>query len=201
MKERPIIFNAEMIRALLDGRKTMTRRPVMPQPFSDNPAGAEYIGLNVHNEHIWYPAGPISEADELAYEKDDGLRKCPFGVKGDRLWVQEKHFVLSVGNMDGTGREIIYSATHPEFPYGWEPAVSMPRWASRITLEVTGVRVERLQDITHKDALKEGVEYNVSMRDGAPIPRFRKLWDSIYANRGLCWDANPWVWVGEFERV
>lgn len=197
MKERPILFNSEMVRAILDGRKTMTRRAVKPQPEQDTDC-PYHIGTGI--ERV--------------------ARTCPYGKPGDRLWVRETWRGKDWGY--SRPKEIIYRAsndfygnhrettTHPDVK--WTPSIYMPRWASRITLEITNVRVERLQKINNADALAEGTpgawvensEYPGGYEENenkVHVFFFRQLWDSINAKRGYSWDANPWVWVIEFERV
>lgn len=125
---------------------------------------------------------------------------------GDRLWVRETHYVWSAGNRDGTGRRISYRATEPDAPTGWTVSIHMPRWASRLTLTVTGVKVERLNGISAADTIAEGVECEtcVAMRQSAcngrgcfaSIQAFRDLWNSI--NGPTAWEANPWVVAATF---
>lgn len=127
---------------------------------------------------------------------------CPYGQPGDRLWVRE------TWQLNGNQREdVVYRATanlHSEIP--WKPSIFMPRWASRLTLEITRVRVERVQDISEKDAKAEGTTLNPDYvkqklygdQDGGWTFEYRKLWDSINAKRGFGWFKNPWVWVIEF---
>ena len=188
MKERPILFSGPMVRAILEGRKTQTRRVIKPQPTSDH--GLVFEGIAPGK------FGAVS----------DGEITCPYGTIGDRLWVKETHHVRDAGYVDGTGRDIVYKADDEDFPYGWTPSIHMPRWASRINLEITGIRVERLQDISEEDAKAEGVgvhggwnadetEYGVNARGP-----FSRLWDSINAKRHP-WASNPWVWVIEFRRA
>ncbi|WP_438335272.1 hypothetical protein ACSYAE_09085 [Edwardsiella tarda] len=197
MKERPIIFNDEMVRAILSGTKTMTRRPVKPQPADD-------IRLYQlpNPEHIGY----VSSIKHKFGSRTTHL--CPYGQPGDRLWVRETfgdcgvRFVYRADTDDGTACQV----------KRWTPSIHMPRWASRITLEITGVRVERLQDITEDDARAEGIspagellpEYPdayLTPRGGLSTVRvaFRRLWKSIYGDTG--WNSNPWVWVIAFRRV
>jgi hypothetical protein len=167
--EKPILFSAPMVRAILEGRKTMTRRVVKPQPESDQDDG--HAGL---------------------------IQDCPYGQPGDRLWVRETF------STDGCAcyepcfcPSVWYKADDlsedKELQPKWCPSIFMPRWASRIILEVTGVRVERLQEITNAGALAEGIEPS-----GVPrtyVGDFAALWDSLNAKRGYGWDTNPWVWV------
>ncbi|BEH73363.1 morphogenetic protein [Edwardsiella tarda] len=184
MKERPIIFNDEMVRAILDGRKTMTRRPVK--------------GVMPDNG-LWLKKPTKTRSGITTHVMDapkHGL--CPFGSIGDRLWVRE---TWARYNIDSRSHDMAYRATVPnDWPEGgrWRPSIHMPRWASRITLEITDVRVERLHDITEGDARSEGVTLSnpriLSHRD-----EFRQLWGDIYGCDG--WRSNPWVWVIAFRRV
>jgi len=180
MTERPILFNGEMVRSILDGSKTQTRRVMKPQASTFAPSP-----IRCH------------ELDEGGYGFFDEERdyKSPYGKPGDRLWVRETHYVFSAGYKDGRDRHIVYRATEPDAPCGWTPSIHMPRWASRITLEVVSVRVERVQDISEADAASEGTP----ILQGGNRTEFRMLWDSINAKRGYGWDANPWVWVIEFS--
>lgn len=178
MKERPILFSGAMVRALLDGTKTQTRRMVKPQPRI--------------------------LAGELLCWKDDALTDdqmaelCPYGQPGDRLWVREAW--MDLRGVDGAVGPCMYRATFGNAPDGgkWRPSIHMPRWASRITLEVTGMRVERLQDISEADARAEGVS-RAQCPDWHATTDFRAIWESI--NGPGSWDANPWVWVVEFKRL
>lgn len=191
MKERPIIFNDEMVRAILDGLKTQTRRIVNGVPSS-------------HDFHGWVLSS-TSAKDEgkacWAIGKSPLLNKpirvrCPFGAVGDRLWVRE---AWARYNIDSHSHDVAYRATPPEdWCKGgrWRSSVHMPRWASRITLEITDVRVERLQDITEEDAHTEGMCWG---NFGTPREAFHRLWESrenIYT-----WNSNPWVWAIAFKRV
>ena len=189
-KERPIIFSGPMVRSILDGRKTQTRRIIKPQP-------AWVYGDTV----------PVKTADA----DPKGAIRCPYGKPGDRLWVRETfrifcnvhdggfpedHFPCECRKVDA------YRATieHPEM-VDWRSPIHMPRWASRILLEVVSVRVERLQDISEADALAEGGwEYKACPRHKDPRGSYRDLWESIHGN-AQSWQANPWVWVVEFKRV
>ncbi|MGQ5732360.1 hypothetical protein ACUNI2_11250 [Serratia sp. IR-2025] len=228
MKERPVIFNGEMVRAIIDGRKTQTRRVMAVQPES-NQFGLLRISDSTKRSDIgkyhW------AESNATGTHQRSALFSCQFGQVGDRLWVRETFAIL--GNEDGCpidwdGNLIkgdekhaarIYKASCWQEPcnYGlwsipdrdtqyegtWRPSIHMPRWASRITLEITAVRVERLNDISHDDAKAEGCCYG---RGGGvpdfavtPADHFPTLWASIYGVDS--WNANPWVWVIEFRRV
>lgn len=200
MRQRPILMNDEMVRAILDGRKTQTRRPVK---FRDPTAI-----YSVHDDDGW----PLS-MDEWGMWVCD---LCPLGEPGDRLWVRETwaEDTYCTGGM--TGCSVVYRADNPVHYRGpWRPSIHMPRWASRITLEVVSVRTERVQAITEADARAEGVRpwvpghgpidprtaeagmvMSASYRDG-----FQWAWDRRYVMPGDGWDDNPWVWVVEFRKV
>ena len=204
-KERPILFSAPMVRAILDGRKTQTRRIVKPQP--EWAEGAWYWrhprynnGLGVHYFHT----DAESAAEKMA-------TVCPYGVPGDRLWVRETWFdnmASDDGDEARTPARCVYRANGEfidQFPEEymdgkWTPSIHMPRWASRITLEITGVRIERLQDITNNDALDEGTPDLRTIENGWDMRRcFQDLWEQI--NGVGSWGENPWVWVIEFKKV
>ncbi|EMP9466564.1 morphogenetic protein [Klebsiella pneumoniae] len=200
MKERGMIFNGEMVRAILDGRKTQTRRPVK-FPVHDKNLGCELAGNEL--------AGELSAGNYL---------NSAFGKPGDRIWVRETFQgpLFDYEQMDAyledssrfeTPEFCQYAADgghRPEYQdaddnlrHGWRPSIHMPRWASRILLEITDVRVERLRSMSQDDARAEGViAASGPMEAGLA---FRELWDSIYGEES--WKANPWVWVIEFKRV
>jgi hypothetical protein len=225
MTEKPILFSGEMVRAILDGRKTMTRRVVKPQP---------------PNATIKYEYGRLVQYqmrgscwNEVKYWHS------PYGQPGDRLWCRESWYYeehmhdKTAGEPDlPDGRyraRLVYRADRPDYPvnigvggHGWRPSIHMPRWASRITLEVAGIRVERVTETSQDDAISEGVmaydgwqtqEYREALRQAeeagtkpplgfSPVKRFRHLWDSINGKRpGCSWAESPWVWVVEFRRV
>lgn len=218
MTERGMIFNAEMVRALLSGRKTQTRRPIKWKQTRFTEIGEREDGSK------W----PWSEDAEHAC---DFWHPCPFGAVGDRIWVRETWGVISHAFSDdglmidwvpdrpstaihempfGNGYYSGYAiyAADGDFTWGdddgyedgrscWKPSIHMPRAASRILLEITDVRVERLRSMSQDDARAEGViAASGPMEAGLA---FRELWDSIYGEES--WKANPWVWVIEFKRV
>jgi hypothetical protein len=228
-KERPILFSAPMVRAILDGRKTQSRRVVKPQPCVGPLPGGKYEASDpfVGTDGVWrFMRGAVSrDADDVG--------RCKYGEVGDRLWVRETfslnhsiHYAhdngrgvtgmmyraSTVGDVDpGHGRPF-------EGERRWRPSIHMPRWASRITLEVTGVRVERVQEITAGDCYAEGVRTvpsdqkaafmpgtDIGAMLGKPDDRYRSVfmqyWEMLNAKRGYGWDANPWVWVIEFKRA
>ena len=203
IKERPILFSGEMVRAILEGRKTQTRRIMKPQPSS-----APHIPEIQHREKstaIW----PCE-----THPGQDYFAVCPYGLVGDRLWVREcwsqNNEQISDSVMD---TRVVYRATsgRPATDNGvskpWRPSSHMPRWASRITLEITGIRVERLQAISYRDCLAEGCP-PVPCYDDAPEPEtilaaiqgnYQSRWEST--NGPGSWNANPWVWVLTFKRL
>jgi len=194
MKERPIIFNTENVKAILDGRKTQTRRIVKPQPE-----------LTITDEQY---------KDNMRLLLYGGGRFCPYGEIGDRLWVRENWRVITDDNRyaivfkDG-GMKFFDGQTTYKIEDYWKPSFFLPKWASRITLEITGVRVERLQEITTWDMEAEGLPYKIERKNEAEEicesevaqEWFRCLWDSLNAKRGYGWEVNSWVWVIEFKKV
>ncbi|HEJ7121073.1 hypothetical protein FHU12_3249 [Serratia marcescens] len=231
MKERPVIFNGEMVRAILDGRKTQTRRVI----------------ANVSPDNCIPLHKPTKTKDGIYTHVMDapGHGLCPFGQVGDLLWVRETWGVIS-HEFDESDRIIDWVPDRPataihEMPFGngyysghaiyaadgeftwgdddgqgerscWKPSIHMPRKASRILLEITAVRVERMNDISEEDAKAEGVKPAGDMLPDYPdtflTPKgdfatakvaFQRLWQSIYGEES--WRANPWVWVIEFRRV
>lgn len=223
VKERPILFSAPMVRAILEGRKTQTRR-IMKLTCAGH--------VKEPNGHRrWHP------------DDKDAWRACPYGKPGDRLWVKEAHrfirewlglaypqvsvscqYRASEGTCAWSDYKVVASATDPTMPNGWSKtdarigvmrgftvpvpvpwrsSIFMPRWASRITLEIVSVRVERLNEIIPADVIKEGCPYLYSGTCPEDAPNFvgwyKNLWESI--NGPDSWAANPWVWVVEFRRI
>jgi len=205
VKEHGMIFNGEMVRAILDGRKTQTRRVMKVQPSDGfHPTHNGYdLDLNAH----WYTPGVVDKNGYLQPAKKDvfGVADenegyaCPFGAVGDRIWVRET-FSPVPDHEEPAGCSAILYAADGNGPYGkWVPSIHMPRWASRITLEITGVRVERLNSISDSDASKEGCCI-ADMESGDCLSDvFARLWTSIYGDES--WKVNPWVWVIEFKVV
>jgi hypothetical protein len=224
MSHKPIIFNTEMVRAILDGRKTQTRR-VVKMPFKEM---HDYQhGSFSCNGLEWFYSAPRVLGNpangDVVYETAAKI-KCPYGQVGDTLWVRETFSMFwgqwteygwEYDSDDGRrlGKEmpdakfqLVHKASWDgdiEYEY-WRPSIFMPKWASRITLKITDVRVERLKDIRPRDAASEGV--SAEYPDGGEAPKsfnyveaFRGLWDSINAKRGYSWESNPYVWVVEFE--
>lgn len=203
MKERPVIFNGEMVRAIIDGRKTQTRRAI-----SDRHLHLIDVASQVGE---CYPLeSGIDHANSQSYYREH----CPFGQVGDRLWVRETfagHYldddqIQDIKDDRDKAEDLCeYRADYSDDADcvdGWTPSIHMPRWASRITLEITAVRVERLNDIREEDAKAEGVtpsQHIITPPEALYRVGFLKLWQSIYGEES--WNANPWVWVIEFRRV
>lgn len=226
-KERPILFTGEMIRAILNHQKTQTRRVVRPQPWRDNLP-------DVRDAWVW---SPKKQATGLTYAEMTGLGYhrmawagnvrnphtlagwAPYAI-GDHLWARETieigAHMMVVYRADGSPVVRTYNPNpwelHDPDDWPWQrsilPSIFMPRWASRILLEVTGVRVERVQDISEYDAQQEGAQHvtpSAILHKFDPPPLagyqsgFRDLWDGINTKRGFAWDTNPWVWVVEFR--
>jgi len=205
MRERPILFNTEMVQAILDGRKIQTRRVIKPQPLPD-PARIEYYGISdKYSLSDWVctsNSGKVGIFKPFSY-------KCPYGVPGDRLYVKEAWRPKAHNFPTGYPYEYKATAEQDGAPVDepWKSSMFMPKKAARIWLEITDIRVERVQDITEDDAFHEGVltstmdhpHYVYTFREG-----FMHLWDSINAKRDdgkYSWEQNPWVWVVEFKRI
>lgn len=205
MRERPILFSAPMVRAILEGRKTQTRRVVKPQP--------DWV---LNGSPYRFNAKESRRNQDRQY--DEILD--PYGYRGDRLWVRETWCEESAATGCPDDGGTLYRATDTGWDeegtgLRWRPSIFMPRSRSRITLEVMAVRVERLCEISAGDAAAEGVEGNdkywpvckpqwldyLTNEYSHSLPRssFRSLWESI--NGAESWEANPWVWVVEFRRI
>lgn len=214
MKERPILFNGDMVRAVLSGQKTQTRR-VLKDPLDKT--GGQYCVEHADDDpnmlvHIHSPKCEGYCDYVCSYS-------CPYGQPGDRLWVKKTHarhpqFAEVAYRADGEEFEDADGFTwHPK----WTPSIFMPRALCRIILEITDIRVERVQNITSDGAIAEGayevrkvgddIAHATWTMDGldwrydTPREAFAATWDSLYAARGLGWDVNPWVWVVTFKRA
>jgi hypothetical protein len=213
MSARAILFSTPMVRAIMDGRKTQTRRVVKPQPD-------EYAAMQGDQCMLVHDSSPDMHNSELI--------ACPYGQPGDQLWVRETFCPIYPQDPNYNGGNPIeydYAATYKHgdrlgdsigIKKKWTPSIYMPRAASRIELEITGVRVERLQDISEEDAIAEGIErhpkfptmwlrgslhgdQNKVTNTAFPRLAYRSIWESI--NGAGSWDVNPWVWVIEFRRI
>lgn len=210
MKERPILFSGPMVRAILDDRKKMTRRVVKNQPgpttvgytellpgrFKPVHSLREFIGDIGSEDHK-------KALDEFWADENNETLSSPFQV-GQHLWCRE-----TWGYVLDNGRDLVYRASIHEGLFTdrntkWLSPLFMPRSLSRLTLEITAVRVERVQDITEEDVLAEGLALQGWVGHESDWPRtagFAQLWDSLNAKRGYGWDLNPFVWVISFKRI
>lgn len=191
-RERPILFNDQMVRAILEGRKTVTRRAVKDTGF--------------------YAIDAAIHGNEVALREREALStRCPYGQPGDRLWVREAWAQINVAQAPGE-TWVVYRECDNRTDYGgpWKPSIHMRRRDSRILLEITAVRVERLQDISEEQALAEGVRgepcdharqacSDIGCWGDTAKGAFGFLWEQL--NGAGAWQANPWVWVIEFKRV
>lgn len=221
MTERPILFSGAMVRAILEGRKTVTRRLVKPQPSLPT---TRWWPANGHGPQ-WMADGP-SEATG-GTRQTWGWKVCPFGQPGDRLWVRESteadydtHDAVVLARYcadkapvmywDEDDGELFQAVDHWSYPRDVRPSIHMNRAQARILLEITAVRVERLQDISEEQALAEGVKCepcdhtrqactDIGCWGDTAKGAFGFLWESL--NGAGSWAANPWVWVVEFKRV
>lgn len=197
MKERPILMSAPMVRAILDGRKTQTRRPLKHQP-PDCAGVWSFVACSTNPE--WRDTFCYSwpDANGNSYSvrgRESCMHISPLCFTGDRLWVRE---TWAWYPLEEDASCVIYRADcksedRPPAEFGtWKPSIHMPRWASRITLKITDVRVEQLREITAEDATAEGFTGH------DPTAGFADAWNEIYG--GLSWANNHWVWVIEFRR-
>lgn len=229
INERPIVVSSMMVRALLNGRKTQARRVIHPQPangcyYEINAAQTAALHLAIgptDNPNRYVPPTPKSKSH---------LLPCPYGRPGDQLWVKESWAINSLdydiqppldGRPSFQKRTCWYLATEPDVEgYGgenpWSPAISMPRWASRLTLEILSVGVQKLRDIGEKDAVEEGAAEVIEQRErfGFPSPNiddgwlspsveaFAQMWDmNHWGKTGQRWRENPYVWTIRFRTV
>ena len=205
MREIPILFNGDMVKAILDGNKAQTRRPLKPQPdttywkesaFAKPKEWRKPAALgpsHIYDGNVWVLHNVGDPVDAVGYTE----RKFPFGVEGDIFWVRETFHYWSIG----AGAGVIYKADQEsDYEGPWTPSIHMPRRISRISLRVKRVWVERLQDISEEDAWKEGVKgRGITRYQGESIDLFKGVWDSIYDKKGFGWNTNPWVACCEFE--
>ena len=230
VREHPLSLNSAMVQAVLDGRKTQTRLIVKMTDF-----GKPAPGPCNHTQRVFESDGKFYQQDcfippcALPILGPRHEISCPYGIPGDRLWVRETWCELRVGHFNELGlpRDLLvtryddprrngaaYRANcsaegeeiRASYGYRWKHSIHMPRWASRLTLEIVNVRVERLHDLSEADALDEGCDINL-LPDGAgeggeftcPTEWFMNLWNTKYGSKA--WDDNPWVWVIDFKRT
>lgn len=196
MKVVPMIFNTEMVKALLDGRKSVTRRPVSPKP---TPAERGYD---------WWPSKKFESIKEMVSDA------CPIASIGDLIYVRETFRLFNHSDECGcsdycscppSGTPVYFATCGSDSESKWKPSIHMPRTASRLTLKVTNVRIERVQDISEEEAIKEGINKHHQLPafkspigyHTSPAYAYEELWNSIYGN----WDENPYVWAIEFKVI
>ena len=212
MAEHPILFSTEMVRAILDDRKTKSRRITGLKVINNKPDEWRSLGANWMRRFLFeIPNDNVDKEKRFACS-------CPYGEVGDRLWVRENLLLkrekgtpyFDALYADGVHFESDINAHNDNDEWfmsyrNWYdsgkstqiiPSIHMPRWATRIFLEITNIRVERMQDISESDAEAEGTNCDRTYRED-----FKNLWDSLNAKRGFGWDKNPWVWVVEFKRL
>jgi hypothetical protein len=213
MKERPILFNGDMVRAILEGRKTQTRRLISGRLLQHGYDTA----FNRTTSLRGCPLTPFQDVEgppgkmlSMSKESIQAVinSTCPHGQPGDRLWVRETWRLFDSSSecacydeckCSSSNGKPIYRASLPDDEGPWKPSIHMPRWASRITLEITGIRVERLNEITRGEAMQEGCPTPNMAGQTDPRAWFSDLWESI--NGAGSWGVNPWVWVIEFRKV
>ena len=207
IKDRPILFNGPLVRAILEGRKTVTRRPVKATK-----AHADGFMMLDHGKG-WWPYNTFGDFTS-DHEGMEYPIACPYGKPGDRLWVREAWARIRVAQAPDQ-EWVVYREGDNRTDYGgpWKPGIHMFRRDSRILLEITDVRVERLQDISDKEIEAEGIDLDAladgqdrydmchagSGADGRPT--LRTAWRDLWESTGGDWDANPWVWCVSFKRV
>jgi hypothetical protein len=230
MNDKPILMQGEMVRATLEGRKTQTRRVVNPQPPHENcrfTTILESTDKRNDGKHVWLHAdrpkseskafrNPYGQPGDLLWVRETW--KYSDWTEDGMPWIRystDGQFILHEGVPDEWGEKVLdiwadlsdpdnYSIDNRAADRRWRPSIHMPRWASRLTLLIEDVRVERVQDITVADAAAEGCEWPAGAGADAQVMgghEFADLWDSINAKRGYGWDANPWVWVIEYRAI
>jgi hypothetical protein len=210
-QERPIIFTAESVRAILEGRKTQTRRVMKPQPSEGwTPDLNGFVHKMGDGGFVLKNGDPIVIGWGPSNAEGDEAYPCPHGQPGDRLWVRETWTATREAVQKKDAASVLYRALPMyddcgpgDFGFDWKSPILMPRWASRITLEVVSIRVERVQSISKEDAIAEGVKWNRTpcrVGDTNPISAYHTEWNRINGKKAS-WDSNPWVWVIEFRVV
>ena len=228
VKERPILFSGPMVRAILDGRKTQTRRVLKDQPTDKLDGRWSWIASSSERSETGKFQYSWPDLDGNAFTirgREQAVRyRCPYGSVGERLWVRETWMPFDYdhrppsyayrADVTQEGEDLRKEYVKCGRQYQWRPSIHMPRKASRITLEITGVRIERLNDIDLADCIAEGIEWKyrddktTHWRDYSGLDvscttsayfSYQTLWESI--NGPLSWSLNPWVWVVEFKRI
>jgi len=200
MKETGIIMSGNHPQLIIDGQKTMTRRTYGLEEINQNPDRWEYMRTNNDGSFLFWVVANDPEPD---IEKRIKLVKCPYGGVGDRLWVKATYAVNFKGQIlfKYEKEKLTELLELPDIHIKWSPAMFMKREYSRILLEITEVRDERLNQMTEEDAIAEGIKqlhFTTGMKVNC-LPQFIELWDSLNAKRGFGWNPNPWVWPIRFK--
>lgn len=212
IKEKPVLFSGQMVRAILEGRKTVTRRAVKPA----FPVSVIQVLPFAGDHSAWMPVMPGTPDQPW----DEQARICPYGKPGDRLWVRESteadydtHDAVTLARYcadkapvlvtDCADPELNGSVAHWNYPRDVRPSIHMKREQARILLEITAVRIERLQDISEEQAEAEGIDFLRHAPDADETLTAKQLFECLWCgiNGDDSWNANPWVWVVEFKRV
>lgn len=218
IRERPIIFSGPMVKAILEGRKTQTRRILLPKPKPETAAIDQRSG---EETGLWYTWIKRSGKFGVHHDFNPQAWRCPYGQPGDRLWVRETFWATEGGTYYRADGDECFAACDlnqggyprscqqypncdcPKFDAEWKPSIHMPRSACRIILEVTKVRVRHLQDIDEEEAQAEGAPLaGVNSEAGDErnyVEGFQELWDGLNRKRGFAWHTNPWVWALTFK--
>ncbi|PKH18809.1 hypothetical protein [Pseudomonas fluorescens] len=222
LKERPILFSAPMVRAILEGRKTVTRRPVkgfqIPVEDSSVAAGERHRWMAIAQRDPRYGFGVFGATEAECAKELEEFAPCPYGRRGELLWVREAWQADS--QVDSIAPRELSNGEPIRYPADWDfrqtgcamikpgkirPSIHMPRWVSRILLEITEVRVERLQDISRADIRAEGLLCPPELASDDVSPNYRDwypaAWRELWESTGGDWETNPWVWVVDFKRV
>lgn len=214
MKTKPILFTGPMVRAILDGRKTQTRRVVKPQP-GDQPNDSGFRSDILDDRCPYEPMDLLWVRETFAYVNwaEDGEPQIKYKADGSTRWVDYYEYDDAWGEKLSDihaylSRDENFKIDGVASDRKWRPSIFMPRWASRIDLMVNNARVERVQDISESDAEAEGCHGEMNnighgcVGEIAPSEQFRDLWNNINGKKpGCSWEDNPWVWVIEFERI
>jgi hypothetical protein len=189
MKERPILFSTPMVKAILAGQKTMTRRVAKFVPLEGKDIyqtdAHSFLNLTAKGRYPLPFVGRFTSPNKMSAEHLSEDLNLAFGNNGDRLWVREAFAEYKID-------KAMYKANYGDTNIKWKPGIFMRRKLSRITLEITNQRIERLNALKDEDAKAEGF---------SSVEEFKELWDKLNAKRGYGWDVNPWVWVISFKRV
>ena len=202
MTDRHFLFTDEMVRRILSGEKTQTRRPINPQPSEHFDCELPMLRVDGSWQTMGYAASKVARIGDVLIGRE--CHRVSGGITGVRVDYRAGGHRIVEREMERVGDALVHylpDVSTMERPRGrWCPSIHMPRWAARIVRPITGVRVERLQDITEADAVAEGFGHAGTRHAGTDARHeFACVWDDLYVNRGMGWAFNPWVVVVEFE--